>query len=46
MDAKLSENCIFVWGTGKDFVLQFIKLTFIYTQIIFVVLHMPYVLKL
>ena len=28
MDAKLTENVIFVWGTGKDFVLQFIKLTF------------------
>ena len=39
MDAKLTENDIFVWGTGKDFVPQFIKLTFIYmyTQIIFVV---------
>ena len=34
MGAKLTENVIFVWGTGKDFVLQFIKLTFIYTQII------------
>ena len=43
MDAKLSENVIFVWGAGKDFVLQFIKLTFIYTQIIFVVIYMPYV---
>ena len=42
MDAKLTENVIFVWGTGKDFVLQFIKLTFMYTQIIFVVLYMPY----
>ena len=45
MDAKLTENVIFVWGTGKDFVLQFIKLTFIYTQIIFVVLYMPTVWK-
>ena len=42
MDAKLTENVIFVWVTGKDFVLQFIKLTFILTQIIFVVLYMPY----
>ena len=46
MDAKLTENVIFVWGTGKDFVLQFIKLTSIYTQIIFIVLYMPYVWKL
>ena len=45
MDAKLTENVIFVWGTGKDFVLQFIKLTFIYTQITFVVSYMPYVWK-
>ena len=47
MGAKLTENVIFVRGTGKDFVLQFVKLTFIYTQIIFVVLYtcMPYVLK-
>ena len=37
MDAKLTENVIFVWGTGKDFVLQFIELLSIYTQIIFVV---------
>ena len=28
MDAKLTENDIFVRGTGKDFVLQFIKMTF------------------
>ena len=28
MDAKLTENVIFLWGTGKDFVLQFIKLTY------------------
>ena len=41
MDAKLTENVIFVRGTGKDFVLQLITLTFIYTQIIFVVLYMP-----
>ena len=40
MDAKLTENVIFVRGAGKDFVLQFIKLIFIYTQIIFVVLYM------
>ena len=33
MDAKLTENVNFVRGTGKDFVLQFIKLTFIYIQI-------------
>ena len=39
MDAKLTENVISVLGTGKDFVLQFIKLTFIYTQIIFVGLY-------
>ena len=45
MDAKLTENDIFVRDAGKDFVLQFIKLTFIYTQIISVVLHMPYVWK-
>ena len=45
MDAKLTENVIFVLSTGKDFMLQFIKLTFIYTQIIFVVLYMPYVWK-
>ena len=45
MDAKLLENVIFVLGTGKDFVLQFIKLTFIYTQVIFVVLYRPYVRK-
>ena len=32
MDAKLTENDIFVWGTGKDFVFQFIKLTFIYKR--------------
>ena len=38
-----TETVIFVWGTGKDFVIQFTKLTFIYTQIIFVVLYMPYV---
>ena len=30
MDAKLTENVNFVRGTGKDFVLQFIKLKFIY----------------
>ena len=45
MDAKLTENVNFVRGTGKDFVLQFIKLTFIYIQIISVVLYMPYVWK-
>ena len=45
MDAKLTENVIFVRGTGKDFVLQFIKLTLIYNQIIFVVLYMPHVWK-
>ena len=45
MDAKLNENVNFVRGTGKDFVLQFIKLTFIYIQIISVVLYMPYVWK-
>ena len=45
MDAKLTENFIFAWGTGKCFVLQFIKLTFMYTQIIFVVVYMPYVWK-
>ena len=43
MDAKLTENVNFVRGTGKDFVLQFIKLTFIYIQIILVVLYMPHV---
>ena len=43
MDAKLTENDIFVRGTGKDFVLQFIIMAFIYKQIIFVVLYMPYV---
>ena len=42
MDAKSTENVIFVWDTGKEFVLQFIKLTFIYTQIIFIVLYMLY----
>ena len=26
MDAKLTENIIFVRGTGKDFVLQFLNL--------------------
>ena len=45
MDAKLTENVIFVRGTGKDFVLQFMKLTYIYKQIIFVVLYIPYVWK-
>ena len=30
MDAKLTENANFLRGTGKDFVLQFIKLAFIY----------------
>ena len=45
MDAKLTENVNFVRGTGKDFVLQFIKLSFIYIQIISVVLYMPYVWK-
>ena len=45
MDAKLTENVNFVRGTGKDFVLQFIKFTFIYIQIISVVLDMPYVCK-
>ena len=39
MDAKLTENVNFVRGTGKDFVLQFIKLTFIYIQIISVVIY-------
>ena len=45
MDVKLTENVNFVRGTGKDFVLQFIKLIFIYIQIILVVLYMPYVWK-
>ena len=45
MDAKLTENVIFVRGTGKDFVLLYVKLTFIYTEIIFVVLYIPYVWK-
>ena len=45
MNGKLTENVIFVWGTGKEFVFQFIKLTLIYTQITFVVLHMPYAWK-
>ena len=31
MDAKLTENVIFVWGTGKDSVLQFIKLILLYS---------------
>ena len=43
MDAKLTENVNFVRGTGNDFLLHFIKLTFIYIQIILVVLYMPYV---
>ena len=43
MDAKLTENDIFLRATGKDCVLQFVKLAFIYTQIIFVVVYMPYV---
>ena len=41
MDAKLTGNVIFVRGTGKDFALQFIKLTFIYTQIILIALYIP-----
>ena len=45
MDAKLTENVNCVRGSGKDFVLQFIKLTFIDIQIILVVLYMPYVWK-
>ena len=45
MDAYLTENVIFLRGTGKGFVLKFVKLTFIYTQTIFVVLYMPYVSK-
>ena len=45
MDAKLTENVNFVRGLGKDFVLQFIKLTTIYIQTILVVLYMPYVWK-
>ena len=47
MDAKLTENVNFVRGTGKAFVLKFIKLTFIYirVQIILVVLYMPCVWK-
>ena len=45
MDAKLNENVNFVRGTGNDFLLQFIKLTFIYIHIILVVLYMPYVWK-
>ena len=45
MDAKLTENVIFVRGKGKDFVLHLVKLTFIYTQIIFVVLYMHYFWK-
>ena len=43
MDAKLTEKVNFKGGRGKDFVLQFIILTFIYIQIILVVLYMPYV---
>ena len=39
MDAKLSENVIFVWGTGKDIVLQFIKLTLIHTNHICCVIY-------
>ena len=39
MDAKLTENVNFKRGRGKDFVLQFIILTFIYIQIILVVLY-------
>ena len=34
MDAKLTENVIFVRVTGEGFLLQFVKLTFVYTQII------------
>ena len=45
MDEKLTENVKFVRGTGKDFELQFVKLTFIGTQIILVVLYMLYVWK-
>ena len=45
MDAKLTENVIFVRGTGKGFLLQFVKLTFVYKQIIFVLLYVPYVWK-
>ena len=32
MDAKFTENAIFVKGTGKDFVLYFIKSTLIHTS--------------
>ena len=45
MDAKLTENVNFVRGTGKVFVLQFIKLTFVYIEIISFVLYIPYVWK-
>ena len=38
-------NWTIVRDAGKDFVLQFIELTFIYMQIIFVVLYMPYAWK-
>ena len=42
MDTKLTENVIFLrgtWGTWKDFVLQFVKLTFIYTNHICCVIY-------
>ena len=40
MDAKLTENVIFVRGTGKDFVLQFIKFDiYIHTNHIRCVIH-------
>ena len=45
MDAKFTENVNFLRGIVKDFVLKFIKLRFIYIQIILVVLYMPYVWK-
>ena len=45
MDAKLTENVNFVRGTGKVFVLQFIKLAFVYIEIISFVLYIPYVWK-
>ena len=39
MDVKLTQNVNFVRGTGKDFVLQFIKLTFINTNHISCVIY-------
>ena len=40
MDAKLTENVNFVGGTGKDFVLKFIKLTlYIHTNHISCVIY-------